>query len=134
MNIVVDTNVLSYFWLPGSRTAAAAELRRATDEWLAPRIWRSEFRNVLAGYIRARSLDLAQAKAIMRACEADLANREREVDSLTVLDLVDHSSCSAYDCEFVALAQSLGLKLVTEDRRILRDFPKVALSMSEILG
>ena len=74
MNIVVDTNVLSYFWLPGSRTAAAAELRRATDEWLAPRIWRSEFRNVLAGYIRARSLDLAQAKAIMRACEADLAN------------------------------------------------------------
>jgi predicted nucleic acid-binding protein len=39
------------------------------------------------------------------------------------------STCSAYDCEFVALAQELGTVLVTMDKQILRDFPDVAVSI-----
>ena len=48
MNLVVDTNVVAYYWLPGSRTEDAVALRLRTDDWFVPRIWMSEFRNPLA--------------------------------------------------------------------------------------
>jgi predicted nucleic acid-binding protein len=45
----------------------------------------------------------------------------------TVLTLATRSRCSAYDCEFVAVAQDLGVPLVTTDRQVLRAFPSVAV-------
>ena len=55
------------------------------------------------------------------------------VDSTAVMQLVSQSTCSAYDCEFVALAQELDVSLVTSDRRILRDFPGVAVDPAEFV-
>lgn len=48
MNVEVDTNIIAYYWLPGGRTESAVALRRHTDEWFVPALWRSEFHNVLA--------------------------------------------------------------------------------------
>ncbi len=59
---------------------------------------------------------------------------EYTVASLDVLQLVRNSACSAYDCEFVALARDLGVPLVTADRQILREFPKIAISLGEFAG
>ena len=134
MTIVVDTNVIAYFWLPGANTEAAVAVRQRTGDWYAPRLWRSEFRNVLARYLRARTVGLTQAKAVIRGAEAELADFERDVDSMQVMDLVAVSTCSAYDCEFVALAKSMGIALVTEDARIVRDFPDVAVTMTTVLA
>ena len=50
------------------------------------------------------------------------------------MELVSKSDCSAYDCEFVALARSMGLPLVTEDRSILRDFPGTARGMAALIA
>ena len=72
MNVVVDTNILAYYWLPGLHTAAALELRRCTDDWHVPTLWRSEFRNILAGTLRRGVLSLAQAQAIMREADGPL--------------------------------------------------------------
>lgn len=134
MNIVVDTNVLACYWLPGAHTEKAIGLRRATDLWYAPRLWRSEFCNVLAGFLRRGNLSLAQAQATMKAAEAALSDYEREVNFMRVLDFVSQSDCSAYDCEFVALAAAMNLPLVTEDRRILSGFPSIAMPMADFLG
>jgi predicted nucleic acid-binding protein len=41
--------------------------------------------------------------------------------------LAARSACSAYDCEFVALARDLDVRLVTADRR-LRGLPDTAIS------
>lgn len=133
MNIVVDTNVLAYYWLPGARTEGAVALRRATDLWHAPKLWRSEFRNVLAGFLRRGDLSLTQAQATMQAAEAELADCEREVDSQRVLELVARSDCSAYDCEFIALAAAMNIPLVTEDRRVLSGFPNIAVPMAGLV-
>lgn len=130
MNVVVDTNVVAYYWLPGSRTEEAVALRRRTDDWFVPLLWKSEFRNVLANYIRAGQLGLDQARAAVRSAESALVDFERAVDSVAVLDLVEGSGCSAYDCEFVALAMAMGIPLITEDARVLREFPRVAVSMA----
>lgn len=133
MNIVVDTNVLAYYWLPGAHTETAIGLRRATDLWYAPKLWRSEFRNVLAGFLRHGNLSLSQAQATMKAAEAALSDCEWEVSCVRVLDFVSQSDCSAYDCEFIALAAAMNIPLVTEDRRILSDFPTIAVPMADLV-
>lgn len=133
MNIVVDTNIVAYYWLPGAHTENAVALRRRTDDWLVPRLWRSEFRNVLARYLRAGTIGLDQARALIRNAEAELMDCEREVDSTAVMDLVATSECLAYDCEFVALARQTGTALVTEDGGLLRAFPDIAMTMKVAL-
>lgn len=134
MNVVVDTNVIAYYWLPGEHTENAVALRRRTDDWFVPRLWRSEFRNVLARYLRARIIGLDQARALIRSAEAELVDCEREVDSTAVMDLVAASACSAYDCEFVALAKRMGIPLVTEDAGLLCAFPDVTMTMTVALA
>ena len=62
--------------------------------------------------------------------EALVAGYEYEVASRDVIGLVRDSDCSAYDCEFVALAQSLGVALVTADAKILKAFPRVAVPLN----
>ena len=47
-----------------------------------------------------------------------------------MLELVRDSDCSAYDCEFIALALQLGTKLITMDKKLLRAFPACAVALS----
>jgi predicted nucleic acid-binding protein len=127
--LVVDTNILAYLYLPGDFTAAAEDLLRTQPDWAAPVLWRSEFRNILAGFMRRGSLSFEQACAIQLEAQSLLAGREFDVDSQAVLNLVRQSECSAYDCEFVALANQLGTRVATGDKKVLRNFPQVAFSM-----
>ncbi len=127
--IVVDTNVLAYLYLPGEFTPATEALLEQDPNWTAPILWRSEFRNILAGYMRRKSLTFDQAHMLQSEAESLLAGSEYEVDSLKVLELVRDSNCSAYDCEFIALAQTLQTKLVTMDAKLLKAFPKVAVQL-----
>lgn len=129
--IVVDTNVLAYLYLPSEFTSAAEALLERDHYWTAPILWRSEFRNVLAGYMRQKSIAFDQAHTLQSEAESLLAGAEYEVDSLRVLELVRDSDCSAYDCEFIALAQTLGTKLVTMDAKLLKAFPNVAVRLAD---
>jgi predicted nucleic acid-binding protein len=128
--IVVDTNVLAYLYLPGDHTAHAEALLERDPDWAAPVLWRSEFRNILAGYLRRRVVTFEQACELQAEAESLLAGGEHEVDSRRVLDLVRDSDCSAYDCEFVALAMRLGTKVVTRDAKLLRAFPKFTINLT----
>ncbi len=130
--IVADTNIISCLALPCEYTALAERLLLAEPEWVAPLLWRSEFRNVLALYMRRGLITLEKALAILAETEAMFSGREYEVSSLDVMALVRESDCSAYDCEFVALAQGLGIRLVTMDRRLARNFPETALLLAEL--
>ena len=127
---VVDSNVLAYLYLPGEYTAAAEALMEHDPDWAAPVLWRSEFRNILAGYLRRGKLTFEQAHALQSEAEDLLSGAEYEVDSRSVLELVRDSECSAYDCEFVELAKKLGTKLVTMDGKVLRSFPGIAVALS----
>ena len=129
--IVVDSNVVAYLYLPCSQTAAAERLLEQDAEWVVPPLWRSEFRNILAGYLRRGSLTLEQAQEIQQEAEAHLSQYEISVDSALVLRLVKNSPCSAYDCEFVALARTLGVDLVTHDQKLLASFPGTARPLPE---
>lgn len=128
--IVVDTNILAYLYLPGEYTAAAEALLERDGEWAAPVPWRSEFRNILAGYLRRGTLTFEQANSLQREAESLLEGLEFEVDSFSVFEHVRDSDCSAYDCEFVALAARLGAQLATMDGKLLRAFPERAIALA----
>ena len=128
--IVVDSNVLAYLYLPGEYTAAAEALLEQDSDWAAPILWRSEFRNILAGYLRRKAITFEQANSLQREAESLLEGAEFELESLAVLELVHDSDCCAYDCEFIALAMKLDTKLITMDKKLLRAFPKRTIALS----
>jgi len=129
--IVVDTNVISYLLITGDFTKEAEAVFRKDPEWAAPLLWRSEFRNVLAFYLRRNHMLMRQSVDLMEEAEYLMRNREFGVSSARVLRLTAESGCSAYDCEFVALAMDLGFPLVTSDAKVLKAFPRLAFSIDD---
>lgn len=128
--IVVDSNIVAYLYLPGDYTAQAEALLQRDPDWTAPLLWRSEFRNILAGYMRRGEITFDVARDLQLEAESLLAGGEYEVDSRLVLELVRDSNCSAYDCEFIALALMLGVQLITMDAKLLKAFPEHAVALS----
>lgn len=131
--IVVDTNILAYRWLPGPQGERIEQLLRIDAEWAAPPLWRSEFRNLLAGYLRSGKLTLPEAEATLQQAARCLISGEHTVSDQAVLKLVAESKCTAYDCEFAALAAALGTVLVTEDKALLAAFPTLCRSLDQLL-
>lgn len=126
--IVVDTNIIVYLKLQSGKSEMAAQAYQKDPDWRVPLLWRSEFVNMLALYLRKGILSLSDAQRILDDA-LSLVSSEYQVAPERILELVSKSFCSAYDCEYVALAQELGAKLVTEDRQILEQFPETALSL-----
>jgi predicted nucleic acid-binding protein len=128
--IVVDSNVIAYCYISTPKfTDAAIALLASDPSWNAPLLWRSDFRSILLKYIRADLLSLADATQLQLNAEALMKNTEFHVDSTHVLELAEQSGCTAYDCEFIAVAMSLSTKLVTADKQVLKAFPKIAVPL-----
>lgn len=132
--IVVDVNVLVYLWVPGEYTERAENLYRFDPHWVSSVLWRSEFRNALAGYLRRGQITLSQSMACIQNAERQMRDAEIHAPSDAVMKKVARSSCSAYDCEYVVIAEKLGCRLYTEDKKILREFPSTAFPLSGFIA
>ena len=86
--IVVDTNIIGYLYLTSDRSSQVERAFRKDPAWVAPLLWRSEFRNVLALYLRQGLLSLEDAYQIMDEALRLMRGNEYEVASLRVLSLV----------------------------------------------
>jgi len=129
--IVVDTNVIASMWVPNDMDEWVYKVLKKDDDWVAPLLWRSEFRNVLSIYLRKDILEFSVVLQAIEEAEQLMDANEFEVNSTQVMSLVSNSSCSAYDCEFIALADDLNVPLVTFDKKILREFPDIAIHPEE---
>lgn len=127
--IVVDVNVIAYLWLEGDMTPLAEKTLLRDPHWIAPLLWKSEFRNILAGYLRRGTLTLQAATRCLEGAETQMAGHEFAVPSSLVMPLLASTSCSAYDCEYAALARDLGLSLVTADEHLAASFPETAIRL-----
>jgi len=74
--IVADTNLLVYLYVRGQRTAQAEAVLVRDPVWVAPLLWRSEFRNTLAGLVRRREIDLDDAIRIAHEAEHRMVGGE----------------------------------------------------------
>ena len=132
--IVADTNLLVYLKIRSDQTPLAERVLDKDSDWHAPRLWRSEFRSALASNLRAGRITYEHALEAMESVEQMMLHNEHAVDSTAVLRLVSESDCSAYDCEFVALANHLNVPLITSDSQLLRNFPGRALAPDRFLA
>ena len=129
--IVADSNALTYLTIRSEFSALAEAVYAVDASWAAPLLWLSEYRNTLAKYMQHRGMAMESALLSLRSAEEVIGGREYRVSSEKVLELVKNSDCTAYDCEYVALAQDLKVPLVTTDKQLLRAFPKTAVSLEK---
>ncbi|MFO8074033.1 MAG: type II toxin-antitoxin system VapC family toxin [Polyangia bacterium] len=133
--IVVDTNLVVPLVIPGERTEIVERLLRCDPAWRAPPLLFSELRNVLLAYFRKGLATRAQCLSAIEAVRGLLDSRaEDEPDDSHVLRLAGDSGCTAYDCEFVAMAERLRCRLVTWDRQVLAAFGERAVTPEGICG
>ncbi len=131
--IVADTNLIAYLTIPGDRTPLAKQILQKDAIWVAPRMWQSEFQNVIAIYLNQGLYTLNEGLEFIQAAKNLMRHSHYQVASEQVIRLTHSSKCSAYDCEFVSLAQDLSVPLVTSDRKVLTAFPEIAVSLEDFL-
>lgn len=132
--IVVDTNLVAYAVLPGERTADALTLAERDPDWVAPALWRRELRNVLATLMRVRRIPLAHALGAFHAAEQLVTDATIEPSTEQCLRVAQLGRVSAWDAEFVFVAEALGLPLVTADRRLARAFPGRVVALDDLIA
>lgn len=96
--IVVDTSVIASLWVPNDMEELVYQVLKKDPDWVAPVLWRSELRNVLALYLRKHILDFSTVLQSMQEAEQLMQSNAYEVNSTQVLQFVHHSGCSSYDC------------------------------------
>lgn len=125
--IVVDTNVISYLLIQGDYTDAVVKLREREPDWIAPRLWLDEFLNVLAISERHGNLESDVADSTLElACEL-MEGQSYDLPAQRVLSTARRTGCSAYDSQYICLAEDLGLKLFTFDKNVLKVCPEIAV-------
>ena len=131
--VVVDTNVLAYLLVEGDRTKEAQALFARDSDWRSEAFLLVEFSNVLATYRRMGALSGRQTESLL----AEAARRMREllnVPNLQALRCAERFAVSAYDARFLAVADTLGAKLVTEDTKLRAAAPALTRSIAQALA
>lgn len=124
--IVVDTNIIAYLLIEGEFTGVVQKLRNDQSEWIAPRLWLDEFINVLATAERMSLISELADATLTLACEA-MEGRSYDIPAQRILSVARRTGCSAYDSQYVCLAEDLGVSLYTYDREILNKCPDIAI-------
>jgi predicted nucleic acid-binding protein len=131
--IAVDANVIVYASLPGPFLELAFRARARDPFWVAPVVWRSEVRNALISNVRQRGVKLEAALETAAKAEGWVA-QTYQVSSSEILELTNVSGRSAYDCEYVALARALHVRLITADRALANSFPDICIALEAFVG
>ena len=130
--IVVDTNIISYRLIKGDKTDKAIDLEQYDPEWIVPVLWRFEFLNVLSTLTKNDYLNLNQSLIIWKNAESILKNREYHVHPEKTLEFSIKHRISAYDAQYIVLAEANDIKCITEDKQLLKLFPSLTLSLSTV--
>jgi predicted nucleic acid-binding protein len=132
--LIVDTNVLAYLLIEGDHTAAARLLHRRDEDWRSEAFIMIEFTNVLTASIAARRMNLVLAQRFLADATSLLHGKLALIPHDSVLSLAVQYRVTAYDARFLALAQQLDCRLVTEDAKLRAAARKLTQSLAEALA
>ena len=132
--IVVDANIVIYLLCGTPQTDLARQAYSADSDWIVPELWEPEVLNGLMGMRRGGLLDLEEAIRVWHKAAELFFGHVRKCDPPSVLRTAEQAELTAYDAYYVTLARTLGVMLVTEDRKIQETCPDVARSLKAFLG
>ena len=131
--LIVDTKVLTYLLIEGDHTAAARLVHRRDDDWRSEAFIMIEFTNVLTASIAAGRMNLVLAQRSLAHATSLLHGKLALIPHDSVLWLAVQFRVTVYDARFLALAQQLDCRLVTEDAKLRAAAPKLTQTLAEAL-
>jgi predicted nucleic acid-binding protein len=132
--LLVDTNVVAYLLIEGDHTQAAQQLRRRDPDWRSEAFLLVEFTNVLASSVATKRMTLGLAKNSLGKAVALFDGKLRSMPPASVLAAAVRHRVSAYDARFLALAEAIGLPVVTEDKKLRDAAPNLTQSLADALA
>src|SRR5437773_4039962 len=132
--IVVDTNIIAPLYMRSARSDAVTELFARDAVWRTEPLALIELSNVLISYERARYITAATARDCLDRAAAFLQPNLFRVSHQAALDVALRYGTTAYDARFLALADQLGSRLVTEDAKLRAAAPGLTQSLAEVLA
>jgi predicted nucleic acid-binding protein len=131
--LLVDTNIVAYLLIDGDHTGGAQDLRRRDPDWRSEAFLLVEFTNVLASSIATKRMSNTLAGHILSEAITLLDGKLVRIAHPSVLSIAVRYRVTAYDGRFLALAQQLGSRLVTDDTKLRSAAPDLTQSLSEAL-
>ena len=117
-----------------ARTNAVAKLFAQDQIWRTEPLALIELSNVLITYERAHYITAATARDCLDRATAFLQPNLFRVSHQAALDAALRYGTTAYDARFLALADQLGSRLVTEDAKLRAAAPELTQSLKEALA
>lgn len=131
--VVVDTNIVVHVVLEGQATPDARTLLAADPDWRSEPFLLVEFTNVMATAVRSGRITMAAAESALTDAQRVIGAKMHAVPHANVLALAVKHRVSGYDARFLAVAEQLGAKLVTEDTKRRRAAPRLTQSLEQAL-
>ena len=138
MTVVIDASMALAWVIERAQSDEAAQaealLRRCGEEtWWVPPLWHLEVINALVVAERRRVIESGQSDRFLHRLQAlpiQTDGMPEESCRGAVLSLARATKLSAYDARYVELAQRLGARLATFDRRLHAAAEDLELSWS----
>lgn len=129
---VVDCSAMVELLVAGTQAGEAIADRLATEESVnAPYVLDGEIVSALLGLMRGQKITGRQADAAVSNYRAFPIDRHDVLPLWSRIKIL-HANLSAYDAQYVALAEGLGVPLITADARIKRS--RAAECSVEVFG
>ena len=132
--IVADTCLVTHLFNETELTQLAQDIFKKDSSWILPTLWQEEYANVLSKLARKHHHDIEQVINNFTSTVDQLKDYEVIIDNERALRTALAHKISVYDAHFVTLAKDFKIRLVTEDKEILKNCPKIAINMREFLN
>ena len=132
--VLVDTNVIAPLYVRSARTEAVEELFARDAVWRTEPLALIELSNMLITYERSRYITAATARDCLNRAAAFLQPQLFRVSHQAALEAALDYRVPAYDARFLALADQLGIRLITEDARLRAAASALTQSLAEVLA
>jgi predicted nucleic acid-binding protein len=117
---VVDASVVTKWFVDQNLSDMAERVQAASGPLLAPQLMISEVTDALRKHVRVNDITLNQASTALESLPSWFSEivpmQALSCPALTIARRLEHS---AYDCFYIALAESRSASLVTADTRLV---------------
>lgn len=116
--LVVDASVAALWALPQEHAGLASSVAASDEPLVAPRLLRLEIASPLLRAVRRGELAAGAARRVLETLPSTVTFAGEPVDEVRAFEIALAHGGSAVDALYMALAERLGARLVTNDRRM----------------